>query len=91
MAEASQYVFNFKELTEMLVKKQGLHEGQWAILVRFGIGAANVAMGGGDPLPTALVPIIEIGIQRESNTTPLTVDAAKVNPRPPREGRKKGR
>ena len=88
MAEASQYVFGFKELTEMLVKKEGLHVGHWAILVRFGINAANVSMGGSEPLPSAIVPIVEIGIQRETAPTPLSVDAAVVNPKLNQEGKK---
>lgn len=80
MAEATQYLFSFKELTELMIKKQDLHEGLWSISVKFGINAANVSMGGTDPLPTALVPILEIGLQKLDQPTPLSVDATEVNP-----------
>jgi len=80
MAEASLYTFNFKELAEILVKDQNIHEGLWSIYVKFGINAANVGTGPSDLLPTALVPVLEIGIQKQDKTNSLTVDAAEVNP-----------
>ncbi len=83
MPESTQIMFSFQELAEILVKHQGLHEGHWDVVVRFGISAANIALAGGNPLPTAIVPIIELGIQRENESTPLSVDATKVNPAPP--------
>lgn len=57
-------------------------------MVRFGIQAANISLGGGDPVPSAIVPVLEIGIQREPNVTPLTVDAAVVNPAPTAQKKK---
>jgi hypothetical protein len=89
MAEASVYAFSFKELTEMMIRKQGIHEGHWAIRIKFGLGAANFAgMGAGTLLPTAFVPVVEIGIQKQDAPTDLTVDAAQANPVKPK--RKKG-
>src|SRR5437016_622146 len=64
MAESKQIVFGFRELAETLVKKEGIHEGHWGIFVRFGIQGANVGHGASDLLPAAIVPILEIGIQR---------------------------
>jgi hypothetical protein len=82
MAQATRYAFSHKELAETLVKKQGIHEGLWAIYLRFGIQGANVGGLAGTPLlPTALVPVIEIGIQQKDKADDLTVDAAKVNPK----------
>jgi hypothetical protein len=84
MAEATQYVFNFKELTEILIKKQGIHEGLWGILIKFGLQAGNLNTPGTETvLPTAIVPVLEIGIQKQDQPNPLAVDAAAVNPRPP--------
>ena len=80
MAEATQYVFSFKELAEMLVKKQDLQEGLWGVYVKFGINAGNISFGGSDHFPTAMVPILEIGIQKQDEPSSLTVDAAVVNP-----------
>jgi len=85
MAEATRFVFTFKELAELLVKKQGLHEGIWGIIVRFGLQARNTGLTAESVLPTAMVPILEIGIQRQEEMSPLAVDAAVVNP-PQRPG-----
>jgi hypothetical protein len=80
MPEATQYIYPFKELAEMMIKKQDLHEGLWAIYVKFGIQAANIGFGGEDYMPTAMVPILEIGIQKQDKPSSLTVNAAEVNP-----------
>ncbi|MBI4468187.1 MAG: hypothetical protein HY650_02585 [Acidobacteria bacterium] len=80
MAETSQIAFTFKEIAEALLKKQGIHEGHWAILVKFGIEAKNVTTALKETYPTALVPILELGIQRFGEPNPLSVDASIVNP-----------
>jgi hypothetical protein len=80
MAEATQIVYTFKELAEILVKQQNLHEGFWGIYIKFGIRAANVGETEGDLRPTALVPILELGLQKFDALNNLSVDAAQVNP-----------
>ena len=60
MAEVNQYVFDFKEIVEALLKKQGIHEGIWGIYVEFGLGASNVGPTDEQLLPTAFVPIIDL-------------------------------
>lgn len=82
MAEATQYTLSFKELAEIIVKNQGLHEGVWGIYVKFGISAGNVSFKDQNLLPTAMVPIVEIGIQKQDELNSLSVDAAVTNPRP---------
>ncbi|MBS1786102.1 MAG: hypothetical protein JST85_00165 [Acidobacteria bacterium] len=81
MAEASQIVFNHKEVVEALIKKEGIHEGIWGLYIRFAIQAANVAFGSADLLPAAIVPVVEIGLQKFEEVNNLSVDAAKVNPK----------
>lgn len=83
MAEATMFVFSYKELAETLVKKQDIHEGLWGVYIKFGFGAINI----GDPQtgmlsPTAICSVQEIGIQRFDQASNLTVDAAEVNPPP---------
>jgi len=89
MAEVASYMFTYKEVTEALIKQQGIHEGLWAISIEFGIGAANIPAGPNtqEIMLAAVVPIVKMGIQRTAQPTPLTVDAAEVNP-PSRIGRK---
>jgi len=91
MAETKVIGFAMPEIAEILVKKQDIHEGYWGIFVKFGIGAANVpqkASADATPseipsiLPAAIVPILELGIQRFDSPNSLTVDAAKINPIP---------
>lgn len=84
MAEASMVRFDYKELAGILVRERGLREGYWSIYLRFGINAANVGINNAMPVPTALVPVIEIGIQREADDDPgpMAVNAAEVNPGP---------
>lgn len=89
MAEAAQYIFTLKELTELMIKHQNIHEGLWALQIRFGISAANLSLGGTEHRPTALVPIMEVGIHKETDASPMTVDAAEVNPAPQTSGTKK--
>lgn len=82
MAEANQIGFSFKEVVEALVRAHGLHEGIWGIWLRFGLNASNVGPNESDLHPAAVIPILEIGLQKFEKESNLTVDAAKVNPRP---------
>jgi len=88
MPEANQYTFTFKEIAEVLVKKQDVHEGLWGIYIKFGIQAANAGPSDDQLAPTAVIPILQVGIQRFDKENNLTVDAAKVNPRPVSSRRK---
>ena len=82
MAEATQITFTHQEVVEALLKKQGVHEGLWAIYIKFGIRAANVGGSDASLMPSAIVPVLEIGIQKSDSESNLSVDAAKSNPRP---------
>ena len=91
MAEANQILYSFKELASLLVKDRDIHQGYWGIYVRFGISAANAGASDSDLKPTALVPILEIGLQKFEELNNLSVDAAEVNPPakiPSRKGQK---
>jgi hypothetical protein len=78
MAEPKQLVFTYKELAEMMVRQTGLKEGLWGVFLRFGIGGANIGQGPEDLLPAAIVPVVEIGLQRFDEPSRLTVDAAEI-------------
>jgi hypothetical protein len=88
----SPILVSYQELAEMLVKANAIHEGYWGPFLRFGLNIANVnteypkgtPLG---PIPTAMVPLLEIGIQRLTEPTPISVDAAKVNPKLKKGGR----
>ena len=78
MAETKQITFTYKELAEMMIRHAGLKEGLWGIVVKFGISAANIGQSPEDVLPAAIVPVLEIGLQRVDEPSRLTVDAAEV-------------
>lgn len=83
MPEPKTIVFSFKEIAEVLIREANLHEGLWGLLVKFGITGANIgsAPEKDDLRPSAIVPILELGIQRFDEPSNLTVDASVVNPK----------
>jgi hypothetical protein len=82
MPEASQYMFTHKELVELMIKKAGIHEGKWVMAVTFGFGAINGGPTLEQMMPTGVVGVQSIGIQKAQAESPaiLTVDAGVVNP-----------
>jgi hypothetical protein len=79
MAEATQLVFSHKEVATALIRAQGLHEGIWGLYMKFGIAGANVGVTPGEVNPAAIVPILEIGLQRFDEENNISANAAKVN------------
>lgn len=82
MPEPSQYVFKHRELVEIMIKRAGVHEGKWMLLANFGLAAVNSGPNEDEIMPTAVVPLQSLGIQRAAPDSPksLVVDAAEVNP-----------
>lgn len=74
------YLFEPKEIVEMLIKKQGLHEGIWGLLVQFKFGAANTGASENEIYPTSFAAITTIGLQPFPGESNIALDAAKVNP-----------
>ena len=91
MADANQIVFTHKEVVECLVKKQGITEGIWGLYIRFGLNAANIGPTADEFVPAAIVPIVEIGLQKMDKVSKIAVDAAKVNPKKDGRSSKKPR
>ena len=90
MAEATQFFYTYTELVTLMLKERGIHEGYWAPLLNFGLRATNVPGPEGNVLPTAIVAILQVGLQRSEKPTQQTVDAAQANPKP-RAVKKKGK
>jgi hypothetical protein len=82
MPETSQLIFSFKEIVIALIKAQDLHEGIWGLFVNFGLNAQNVGPNENELRPSAMIPILNLGLQKFDKETNLSVDAAKVNPKP---------
>jgi len=69
-------------VVEALIRYNNIHEGLWGLYIEFGLAAANMGQGPEDILPTAIIPVKKIGVQRFNEANNLTVDAAEVNPAP---------
>ncbi len=80
MGEATQISFKHIEVVEMLIKKQGLHDGIWGLFIKFGLGATNVGNSEAELVPAAIITVMEIGLQKFEKVTNLSLDAAVVNP-----------
>jgi hypothetical protein len=80
MAEPTQIIFKHREVVEALIKQHGIHEGIWGLFVRFGLSAANIGTSADTLMPAAIVPLMEIGLQKFPEENNLSVDAGKVNP-----------
>jgi len=89
MVEATQIIYTHKELATLLVKDRGLHSGFWGIYVKFAIQAINLGQTAADLLPAAVIPVLEIGLQKFDKETNLSVNAAEVNPLKRKETKKK--
>lgn len=85
MPEATQIKYAHREIVQLLIKDQGLHEGIWGLYIRFGLGASNVGESEGALQPAAIIPVMEIGLQKFDKETNISLDAAKVNPKPKQE------
>jgi hypothetical protein len=79
MAEEHHW-FSNKEVAELLIKQQGLHEGFWRLAVEFGFGAGNAGPSQEQVYPVAFVAVQRMGLTRTTIEDAAAIDAGKVNP-----------
>lgn len=72
--------FTIKELIELLIKDQGLHEGYFDISVNYGIMMGGFLSPNGQTCPSAIVAIEGIGLKQVPELAGAALDAAVVNP-----------
>ena len=82
MPETTEINFSHREIVEMLIRKQGIHEGIWMLSVRFNWTATNIGQSPTEFYPSAVASVVQIGLHRADKESNIAVDAAKVNPRP---------
>lgn len=82
MAEVGQVRYDFKELTALMLRDQGIRSGLWMIWTRFGHAVTNIFPPEGEPGgaagPGVVSILTEVGIQRVPEPGPLSVDASEV-------------
>ena len=81
MPETTEINFSHREIAEMLIKKQDIHEGIWALSLRFNFTASNVGPSQTEIYPSAVASVVQIGLHKVDTESNIALDAAKVNPR----------
>lgn len=71
-----------KDLTALLIKHYGLHEGNFDLLIEFQIGMGAFGPTPDMQAPGAMIGVSKMGLARSAQIGPLSVDAAVVNPPP---------
>ncbi|MDO9043418.1 MAG: hypothetical protein Q7U64_13930 [Desulfocapsaceae bacterium] len=76
--------FSLIEITEILIKHQGLHEGLYNLSVQFQIAVGAIGPSPELICPGAMLGVSRIGISKteEEKVNIHTVNAEKVNPAP---------
>lgn len=69
-----------KELTALLIKHYGIHEGNYDLLIEFQIGMGAFGPTPDMQAPGAMIGISKMGLVKAPQVSVLTVDAALVNP-----------
>jgi hypothetical protein len=92
MAEenAIRYSIGYEEVAKFLFQKHGLHEGIWGIYIVFKMAAINAIGPDKSVSPAAVLGIQEMGIapaQLQVEST-IAFDAARLNPKKLRKGKK---
>lgn len=72
-----------REITEILIKHHGLHEGLYDLMLEFGVAVGAVGPDPASILPGVMIGVRHIGIVKAVKQGPSTVDAAEVNPPSP--------
>lgn len=82
--------FSLVQMTEILIKSQGLHEGFYNLSVQFQISVGAVGPSPESICPGAMMGISRIGLSRteKEKANIHTVNAAEVNPAPKKRARK---
>lgn len=82
--------FSLVELTEILIREKGIHEGLYNLSIQFQIAVGAVGPSP-DLIPGAMVGVKGIGLSKteKEKANDQTVDAAKVNPAPKKKKKKK--
>jgi hypothetical protein len=70
-----------RELTELLIKHNDLHDGLYQIVIEYAIGLGTAGPTPETVAPTAMVGLSRVGLAKAEVEGPTTVDAALVNPR----------
>ena len=84
MANATQFTFSMVEVTETLIKAQGIHEGLWVLNLEYtlNVGLMGITQDQARPGVMVLANSLQLTAVDPKSKPPenLVVDAAIVNP-----------
>jgi hypothetical protein len=81
MAEPTQYSFDLREVTEALIRKQGLKEGKWLVSFEFNLGAGVLGQSQDEARPGAFARVVRLQLTQPAPhdpELPWVVDAAEL-------------
>ena len=73
---------SMRELTILLIKHYGIHQGSYDLLVEFQIGMGAVGPDPASLTPGAMIGVSKVGLMLAKEIGPASVDAEFVNPAP---------
>lgn len=79
--------FALRDLLEALIKAKGFHEGHYELTVGFTVAVGVFALEPGNQKPGVLTHFEGAALRKVPDPTPLSVNAAAVNPAPPKRPR----
>ncbi len=71
---------SIRELTEVLIKHYGLHEGRYELIVEFQLGKGAISPEPGTSLPGLIFGVSKVGLIPSAADGATGVDAAISNP-----------
>lgn len=79
MAEPGKYIFDLKEVAELLARRAGVTTGFWQVGARFGFAAINVGPTDEEARPSGVVSLLSLGLTKVDKPTGVTIDAATLS------------
>ena len=72
-----------RDLVVLLMKNQGVHEGNWILSALLTFSTANIGQtsDGSDASPAGIVALTGVRLERVAEPLPFSVNAAEVNPK----------
>jgi hypothetical protein len=77
-------LYELRDVTIALLRANNITSGHWFLAVQFGLGAGYNKWLEGARLPTAMVPILKIGLMPIEEPNDISVNAAELSPKPAR-------
>ena len=74
--------FSLRQITEILIKHENIHEGLYNLSLNFKIAVGAVGPAQDSVYPGAMIGVAGVGILKVEKETEQTVDAAINNPLP---------